>query len=267
MQIRMRGGGFFRFFEYLRIRLLHHLLAEIHTDEIVLKNIVVEHVLGGFTEVYDPLRERGWAHAERHVLRVGGAGGMVVAANPADAAGDEMRVSRVLAFHEYAIAPEDRRRAVALSDLPVFEVDLRKNSKTPYDPSDRIPVHFHQFSRTSWRALRRRRHCAHDLSSFSLISSGSVASGEFCARMAPLWFFIDRDVSKRAQRPDRLSVKGDAGGRNLRAGRLIHERHELVGKTRHGAANADASYVRAPSYASHPAAFWHVAIHNRPPAA
>ena len=37
------------------IGLLHHLLAEVHADQVVLKDVVVEHVLGGFAEIDDPL--------------------------------------------------------------------------------------------------------------------------------------------------------------------------------------------------------------------
>ncbi len=42
----------------LRVRFLDHLLAEIHADQIVLKDIVVEHVLGSLAEIDDPLGNR-----------------------------------------------------------------------------------------------------------------------------------------------------------------------------------------------------------------
>ena len=101
----------------LGIGLLDHLLAEVDADQVVLEDVVVEHVLGRFAEVDDPLGQRRRPDAERHVLRVGGAGGVVVAADAADAAGDEVGVARVLALHEDAVAAEDRRGAVALGDL------------------------------------------------------------------------------------------------------------------------------------------------------
>ncbi len=41
------------------IGFLHHLLAEIHADQVVLEDVVVEHVLGGFAEVDDPLGHGG----------------------------------------------------------------------------------------------------------------------------------------------------------------------------------------------------------------
>ena len=83
--------------------------------------------------------------AERHVLRIGGAGGVIVAADAADAAGDEVGVARILALHENAVAAEDRRGAVALGHLPVFKVDLGEDSQAAHDPGDRIPVHLDQF--------------------------------------------------------------------------------------------------------------------------
>ena len=42
----------------LGIGLLDHLLAEIDADQVVLEDVVVEHVLGGFAEVDDPLGDR-----------------------------------------------------------------------------------------------------------------------------------------------------------------------------------------------------------------
>jgi hypothetical protein len=53
---------------------------------------------------------------------------MIVPANSADTAGDEVRIPRVFAFHENAVSPENRGRAVTLRDLPVFKIDLRENS-------------------------------------------------------------------------------------------------------------------------------------------
>src|SRR5579862_6309775 len=104
MLIGVWGFGFLRFGPETGIRLFHHLLAEIDADQVVLKNIVVEHVLRGLTEIDDPLSEVRRLDAESHVLGVAGAGGMVIAAN---AASDEMGVAGVLALHENAVATED----------------------------------------------------------------------------------------------------------------------------------------------------------------
>src|SRR5262249_53237764 len=106
-------------------------------------NVVIEHVLGGLAEVDDPLAHGRRADTEGHVLRVAGAGGMVIAA---DAAGDEVGVARVLALHENAVAPEDRRGAVTLGDLPVGEINLGVNAQAADDSRDRVPRHLDEFA-------------------------------------------------------------------------------------------------------------------------
>src|SRR5690606_10345878 len=47
----------------------------------------------------------------------------------------------------------------------------------------------------------------------------------------------------------------------------VHERHELVRESGHGAADADATDVGATADTVHPAAFGDVAVHHRTPAA
>src|SRR6185437_14483012 len=94
---------------------------------------------------HDPLTQVRWLHAVRHVLRVAGAGGVVVAADPADAAGDEVRVARVLALHEDGVAAEDRAGAVALGDDPLLEVNLGVDAEAADDAGDRIPCHVDEF--------------------------------------------------------------------------------------------------------------------------
>ena len=123
------------------IGLFHHLLAEVNAHQIVLEDIVVEHVLGRLTEVYDPFGD-GWGlHAEGHILGIGRAGSVVVAADAADAAGDEVRVPRVLPLHENAVTAEDRRSAVTLRHAALAEVDLGEDAETADDPGDRVPIH------------------------------------------------------------------------------------------------------------------------------
>jgi hypothetical protein len=122
---------------------------------------VVEHVLGGLAEVDDPLTQVRRLHAVRHVLRVAGTGGVVVAADAADAAGDEVRVARVLALHEDGVAAEDRRRAVALGDRTVAEVDLRVDAETADDAGDRVPRHLDEALVGRLRARRSRKDRRH----------------------------------------------------------------------------------------------------------
>ena len=141
VRARVRRRGVLGLGEHAGVGLLDHPLAVVHPDQVLLEDVVVEHVLGGLAEVDDPLAEVRRLHAVRHVLRVAGAGRVVVAADAADAAGDEVRVARVLALHEDAVAAEDRRGAVALGDGPVREVDLRVDPEAADDPGDRVPGH------------------------------------------------------------------------------------------------------------------------------
>ncbi len=141
--------------EHAGVGLRDHLLAEVDPHQVLLEDVVVEHVLGGFAEVHDLLAERGRVHAVRHVLRVARTGRVVVAADPADAAGDEVRVARVLALHEDAVAAEDRRRAVALRHLAGAEVDLGVDPQAPDDAGDRVPRHLDEA--VGIRGLRRHR--------------------------------------------------------------------------------------------------------------
>src|SRR5580658_1887965 len=55
--------------------------------------------------------------------------------------------------------------------------------------------------------------------------------------------------------------------RKQRARWLVHERHEFVGKARHGAANANPADIRAAADSSHPTTLSDVALHYRSPAA
>ena len=97
------GGGVGRLgavglLEHARVGLGDHLLAEVDPDQVLLEDVVVEHVLGRLAEVHDLLAERRRVHAVRHVLRVARARCVVVAADAADAAGDEVGVAGSLPF-------------------------------------------------------------------------------------------------------------------------------------------------------------------------
>ena len=141
MQFGVRRGGLLRFLPDSGIGFLHHGLAEIHADQVVLEDVVVEHVFGGFAKIHNPLRHRRRTHTERHVLRIGGAGRMVIAADAADTAGDKVRIARIFALHEDAVAAEDRRGAVAFGYFALAEIDFGEDAEAANDPGNRIPVH------------------------------------------------------------------------------------------------------------------------------
>ena len=66
----MGRRGLFGPGQHAGIGLLDHPLAEVDADQIVLVEVVVEHVLGRLAEVDDPLGQRRRLDAEGHVLGV-----------------------------------------------------------------------------------------------------------------------------------------------------------------------------------------------------
>ena len=154
VRLRVRRQRVLGLGQHARVGLGDHLLAVVDAYQVLLKDVVVEHVFRGFAKVDDPLAKVGRLDAVGHVLRVAGAGGVVVAADPADAAGDEVRVAGILALHEDRVAAEDRRRAVALHHFAVLEVDLGVDAEAADDPGDRIPRHLDERARVLLGVLR-----------------------------------------------------------------------------------------------------------------
>src|SRR5215467_62145 len=115
-------------FPNARIGLSHHLFAEVNADKVLLKNIVVEHVFRRFAQIDDPFTQMRRPDAVSHILCIAGAGGVIIAADAADSARNEMSVARILTLHKDAVAAKDRRRAVTLGDLTLAEVDLGVDS-------------------------------------------------------------------------------------------------------------------------------------------
>src|SRR5438132_6066358 len=83
------------------------------------------------------------------------------------------------------------------------------------------------------------------------VGSGVIAGGEFGARMPPFRFLVHSRLGKGAKRTNGPPVGTDHPGRNPGARWFIHERHELVGKARHGAADADTAHIRTTPNAGH----------------
>src|SRR5271168_689007 len=100
MQLRVWRSSLCCLLPNARIGLLHHLFAEVHAHQVVLKDVVVEHILRSLAEVHDPLGNGRWAYAKGHVLRIGRTRRMIITADTAYAAGDKVRIPRILALHE-----------------------------------------------------------------------------------------------------------------------------------------------------------------------
>ncbi len=108
---------------------------------------------------------------------------MVVAADAADAAGDEVGVARVLALHEDAVATEDRRGALALGHDALAEVDLGVDPEAADDAGDRVPRHVDEAVGVRCLGGSRVGH-RHGLSSRSSCVRRS-AQTPWCATSAP----------------------------------------------------------------------------------
>src|SRR5277367_216930 len=79
-------------------------------------------------------------------------------------------------------------------------------------------------------------------------------------------FLIKRCLREAPQGVNRAPIGHHRSGRKQRTGRLVHKRHELVRKSRHGAADANPADVGTTANSAHPAALSDVALHHRSPA-
>jgi len=135
----MRSGSVICLLKHSWIGLFHHLLAEVNADQVLLEDVVVEHVLRRLTQIDNPLTQCWWLYPIGHILSIDRAGCVVVAADAADAARDEVSVARVFALHKEAVASEDVGGAKGLCYPAVLEVDLRIDAQTANDTCHRIP--------------------------------------------------------------------------------------------------------------------------------
>src|SRR6266702_5336888 len=94
-----------------------------------------------------------------------------------------------------------------------------------------------------------------------------ITAQELVAPFPPLGLLVGRLCRESPQRADDRAVERARGGRDPGTGRLVHERHELVGEAGHRAGDADPADVRAAADAVDPAALGDVALHHRAPAA
>src|SRR5579859_4097857 len=136
---RVRSFGLICQLKHAWIGLFHHLLAVVNADEVLLKDIVVKHVLSRFTQIDNPLTHCWRLYPIGHVLCIDGAGRVIVAADAADAARDEVCVTGVFALHEEAVASEDMGGAIGLHYFALLKVDLGVDTQTANDAGHGIP--------------------------------------------------------------------------------------------------------------------------------
>src|SRR5436309_366300 len=80
--------------KHTRVRFFHHLLAEINADQVFLEDVVVEHILCCFTQIYNPLTKCWGLYSIGHILSIDRAGCVVVATYSADSACNEVGIPR-----------------------------------------------------------------------------------------------------------------------------------------------------------------------------
>src|SRR6202140_4360496 len=131
-------------FQHARIGLPDHLLAVVNSYQIFLEDVVVKHILGCFTQIQNPLTQWRGLDTVGHILCVNRAGGVVITADTADAAGDEVGITRIFALHKKTVASKDRRSAMAFRYFPILEVDLGIDAKAANDACNRIPRHLYK---------------------------------------------------------------------------------------------------------------------------
>src|SRR5260370_23586791 len=94
----MRSFSCLGFLPDSRIGFAHHYFAEIDADQIVLENVVIEHVLRCLTQVNNPLRHCWRFYPVCHILGVNSAKDVSITTYPTNPASDAMAVPAVLLF-------------------------------------------------------------------------------------------------------------------------------------------------------------------------
>src|SRR5579864_6612251 len=97
------------------------------------------------------------------------------------------------------------------------------------------------------------------------VGSGVIAGGEFGPRMPPFRFLVDSSLGQTAECANSAAIGACRSAGNLGARRLIHERHELVRESWHGAPDANAADVGTAADTGHPSAFGYIAVDHWSP--
>ena len=119
---------------------------------------------------------------------------MVIATDPAYAAGDEVTIPRVFVLHEDRVAAEDRRRAMTFEDLLRVEIDFCVDAEAADDSRDRIPRHLNDIAPRSGGFFLGRVTVAIFLPPNLAIGSvvaGCVSGGDFTPPVSPPRLFVD----------------------------------------------------------------------------
>ena len=85
-------------------------------------------------------------------------------------------------------------------------------------------------------------------------------------RSPPARFLIHGRLRKSPQRVNSLSIRSHSVRRQQRAGRLVHERHKFIRKSRHRATNTDPSHVGTAANSIDPTPLSNIALNHGPPA-
>src|SRR5437899_2401686 len=83
--------------------------------------------------------------------------------------------------------------------------------------------------------------------------------------MSPLRFLIQRILRDASQTANQAPIPSADARRYLASRGFIHKRHELIREAGHRAADTNPTDIRTTPNSSHPAAFGHIALHDRSP--
>src|SRR5690625_5731865 len=86
--------------------------------------------------------------------------------------------------------------------------------------------------------------------------------GKFRTAMTPTRLLVQGASGDMPQPADHRAIQPRRGTGHLPAGRLVHNRHELVREPRHRATDTDTTHIRAPTDTVHPTPLGDIALHH-----
>src|SRR5258708_30323624 len=100
----------------------------------------------------------------------------------------------------------------------------------------------------------------------SCVTGWPVSGCQLVGRPWSLAVLVESVLGKAAERPDQGAITSDQIAGKLGTWWLIHERHEFIRESRHGASDTDSSHIGASADPTHPTAFLHIAVDHGTPA-